>query len=299
MNVFGLALWIVALGLGGQSPETRPCPDRATTGTFTLWQLPAQTHSQIMSYVVRTERGNLIVLDGGVSEDAPYLKEFLSQRGGKVAAWFLTHPHADHVLAFMDILAAPGPIEIGKVYASLPDEAWIGKHCHKVEIWVYQRLAGALKSAKRAVIEPRLGDDLDIDGIRIEVLGVKNPEIHGNAINNSSMVLRFSDRRKSVLFLADLGAEGGDKLLASAYRARLASDYVQMAHHGQRGVSEAFYKVVSPRYCLWPTPKWLWENDKGQGKGSGSWETLTVRAWMDKLDIKRHYVMFEGLHRID
>lgn len=299
MNVLWLAWWITALGQVAQTPEMRPRPDRATTGTFTLWQLPAQTHTQIMSYVVRTKRGDLIVIDGGVPGDAPYLKRFLAQRGGNVAAWFLTHPHSDHVLAFMDILVAPGPIKIGKVYASLPDEPWIRKHCHKVEHWVYQRLVRTLEGANRAVIEPHLGDELQIDGIRIEVLGVKNPEIHANAINNSSMVLRFSDREKSVLFLADLGVEGGDKLIKSAYRSRLPSDYVQMAHHGQRGVSEQFYKVVNPKYCLWPTPKWLWDNDKGQGKDSGTWETLTVRAWMDKLDIKRHYVMFEGLHRID
>ncbi len=56
---------------------------------------------------------------------------------------------------------------------------------------------------------------------------------------------------------------------------------------------------VNPSYCLWPTPQWLWDNDKGQGKGSGTWKTLTVRGWMDKLDIKRHYVMFHGLQQID
>ncbi len=297
------ALWLVGLSVAWgptrQLSETCPYSDRPMTGTFTLWQLPAQTHTQIMSYVVRTERGKLIVIDGGVPGDAPYLKEFLAQRGGKVTAWFLTHPHSDHVLAFMDILVAPGPIKIDKVYASLPEEAWIKDHCHKVEHWVYQRLMSTLKIAKRSVIEPELGDELRIDGMRIEVLGVKNPEVHGNAINNSSLVLRFSDRSKSVLFLGDLGVEGGNKLLKSTYRSRLPSDYVQMAHHGQRGVSEEFYKVVKPTYCLWPTPKWLWDNDKGQGKGSGNWETLTVRGWMAKLDIKRHYVMFEGLHRID
>ncbi len=299
MKMLWLAWSMATVGQAAQAPDPPPCPDPPTKGTFTLWQLPAQTHSQIMSYVIRTEKGRLIVIDGGVAGDAPYLRRFLIQRGGKVAAWFLTHPHSDHVLGCMTILLAPEPITIDKVYASLPDEAWVRKHCIKAEVWVYEKLIRALDMAQRSVIEPRLGDELNIDGMRIEVLGVKNPEIHGNPINNSSMVLRCSDRGKSVLFLADLGVEGGDKLLKGPYRSRLAADYVQMAHHGQRGVSEAFYKVVNPTYCLWPTPKWLWDNDKGQGKGSGRWETLTVRSWMDKLDIKRHYLMWEGLHRID
>ena len=34
--------------------------------TFTLWQLPEQTASQMMSYVLRTAGGKVIVIDGGV-----------------------------------------------------------------------------------------------------------------------------------------------------------------------------------------------------------------------------------------
>ena len=111
--------------------------------------------------------------------------------------------------------------------------------------------------------------------------------------------MRVSDAAKSVLFLADLGVEGGEQLLHGPLAKRLPSDYVQMAHHGQTGVNEAFYQHVNPSYCLWPTPKWLWDNDNGGGKNSGHWRTLEVRAWMDKLPIKAHYPMYEGVHRID
>jgi hypothetical protein len=72
-----------------------------------------------------------------------------------------------------------------------------------------------------------------------------------------------------------------------------------MAHHGQDGVDEDVYLAIQPRCGLWPTPLGLWDNDKGQGKGSGPWKTLTVRAWMDKLPIERHCVMTGGLRRID
>ena len=64
-------------------------------------------------------------------------------------------------------------------------------------------------------------------------------------------------------------------------------------------VDEAFYRAVQPTYCLWPTPRWLWENDSGAGKGSGPWDTLNVRDWMSRLNIRRHYVAADGLHRID
>lgn len=40
------------------------------------------------------------------------------------------------------------------------------------------------------------------------------------------------------------GEECGDKVLKK-YRSHLDCDYVQMAHHGQKGVREEFYKTES------------------------------------------------------
>ena len=111
--------------------------------------------------------------------------------------------------------------------------------------------------------------------------------------------MRLSGQRKSVLFTGDLGVEGGEKLLGGPYRDRLKSDYVQMAHHGQNGVTEAFYIAVSPKYCLWPTPGWLWNNDSGSGVNSGQWKTLEVRQWMRKLNVRKHYVAAFGIQRIE
>ncbi|HQM47336.1 MAG TPA: hypothetical protein PLJ71_01545, partial [Candidatus Hydrogenedentes bacterium] len=182
---------------------------------------------------------------------------------------------------------------------SLPDAAWVGQWGADSEKESYTRFEQTLKDAGRKVEALSLGQNFEIDGIQLEVLGVRNPEITNNAINNSSLVLRLADGVKSVLFLGDLGLEGGEKLLKSPYASRLPSDYVQMAHHGQNGVNEAFYQQARPAYCLWPTPKWLWDNDNGGGTGSGHWHTLEVRAWMDKMPIKKHYVMFEGIHKIE
>jgi len=282
------------MGSSTDDSTTRPAP-----AAFTLWQLPAQTRTQMMSYVIRSAGGKVIVIDGGTAGDAAYLRRFLIDQGGVVEAWFLTHPHSDHVMAFAMIVSDPGSIKITDVYASIPDEEWMRKHANKPDVVEYELFNQSVRKANRNLTELRLGQEFIVDGVRIEVLGVKNPEIHRNAVNNSSVVLRLSDGGKSVLFLADLGVEGGDKLLKSPYRSRLHCDYVQMAHHGQNGVSEAFYRVVNPSYCLWPTPRWLWDNDMGKGKGSGRWKTLEVRAWMDTLHIKRHYVMADGLCRIE
>jgi beta-lactamase superfamily II metal-dependent hydrolase len=251
-----------------------------------------------MAYVLKTSHNKIIVIDGGNLGDAPFLRGFVARLGNHVDAWFISHPHSDHVDALTSILESPGAMRIGEIYASLNDDAWEAQY-ESSDAPTLLSFRAALKHANRSYTEPQLGQVLEIDGVKIEVLGVKNPEIHGNAINESSMVIRISDAKKSVLFLGDLGVEGGKKLLAGPFRDRLHVNYVQMAHHGQNGCDEDFYRAVKPDYCLWPTPRWLWDNNSGAGKGSGPWKTLEVRGWMEKLGVRKNYVAADGLCHID
>lgn len=72
-----------------------------------IYQLAPQTHTQMMGYVIKTPGDSLIVIDGGTAEDADYLLYLLRRLGGnrpRVKAWFLTHPHSDHVYALYDLL---------------------------------------------------------------------------------------------------------------------------------------------------------------------------------------------------
>lgn len=266
--------------------------------TFTLWQLPNQTGIQIMSYVIQSANGKLIVVDGGMPGDAPYLGKFLQERGNKVEAWFISHPHIDHFSALCELLKEPGELQIKAIYGSLLGDAWIDRHTKGDEQTRYHEFVDTLKATHHELEEVSLGQTMDIDGIHIEILAVKNPEILPNGINNSSIAFKVSDSTKSVLFTGDLGAEGGEKALKGPMADKLHADYIQMSHHGQTGTNEAFYQHVGARFCLWPTPKWLWDNDNGGGKGSGPWKTLEVRAWMDKLPIEKHFIMHEGLQEI-
>jgi len=90
--VLGVCLFMV-LGSGALAEE----PNGEQRSTFTLWQLPSRTPSQNMSYVLRSCRGRIIVIDGGNKGDAEYLRGFLAPLGNHVNAWFVSHPHPDHV----------------------------------------------------------------------------------------------------------------------------------------------------------------------------------------------------------
>jgi len=250
------------------------------------------------SYVLQTSHGKIIVIDSGTAGDAPYLRGFLAALGNQVEAWFISHPHPDHVDALTVLLNHPGDLAIDTIYSSLPEGTWIEQY-EPACLTTYREFQLVLQKSSREVSELAIGQLIQIDGVCFEILAVKNPEITSNAINNSSMVMKVSDREKSVLFTGDLGVEGGEKLLHSSSGTKLHADYVQMAHHGQNGVNERFYQAVAPRFCLWPAPLWLWDCDNGGGKGSGPWDTLNVRAWMDKLNIQKHYISGFGLCKIE
>lgn len=130
-----------------------------------------------------------------------------------------------------------------------------------------------------------------------EILYTPNPAYTGNAVNNSSVVLRMHMGGKTVMFLGDLGIEAGEQILAE-YGDGLQNDYCQMAHHGQNGVTRAVYEAVRPKGCLWCTPDWLWDNDLGNGFNTAQFKTVEVRGWMDELKAEIHYVMKDGDQRI-
>jgi len=272
--------------------------DKDSSETFTFWQLPSQSTSQMMSYVIKTSQGKIIVIDGGTTADGEYLKSFINSLGGNVTAWLLTHAHYDHVEAFIWNLqdTSSNRIKIKNIYSNFPTITWIEKY-EKNYAFTIKEFNDAMNKAKRRNIIVNAGDEIDIDEIKIEILYVNTNTFKVNAINNSSLLIKFSDSTKSVLFTGDLGEEAGNDIIKKVAHDKLKSEYVQVAHHGQAGIGKNLYELIDASYYLWPTPLWLWNNDSGGGKNSGPWKTLEVRKWVKELQGKGNYVSGNGLYK--
>lgn len=266
---------------------------------FVVWQLPSQINTIGNSYVFRMNNGKVVVMDGGVKEEAPYLRGFLAALGNEVEAWFISHPHPDHMGALNEILKDPRGIKIKCIYHSELSEDYYSQYekefCSRTKDF-YDNLK---KSGIPVVNYTKPGAITRIGNTYFKILGVKNPEITVNPYNNQCMVIRVWDRKKAFLFLADLGSEGGDKLINGPYRKDLDCYYVQVAHHGQNGVSKDFYRSIKFHACLWPTPSWVYNNDIGKGYNTHILKTIETRNLMDELGIKEHYVSCKGLYRIE
>ena len=268
-------------------------PVSATRNTFILWQLPSQVNTIGNSYIILSRNGKVVVIDGGVDKETSYLRGFLAALGNEVEAWFVSHPHADHIGALTEILKSPQGIVIKKVYHSEFSPSFRsseGVGAAAVANAYYDAIAASGISVTNYTTP---GAQIVIDGVNFKILTVANENILVNTYNNSSMVFRVWDKKKSILFLGDLGLEAGDLLLNSPYRKDLDCDYLQMAHHGQAGVSRDFYRTIRFSVCLWPTPSWVYNNDNGNLK------TLETRAWMQELGITEHYISYQGLCKIE
>ena len=263
------------------------------TPTVRLTQLQDNSSRQMMGYIMKTSTGKVIVIDGGLNEDEPNLVKHIQELGNKVDVWFITHPHEDHASAIIKVIEETD-IPIEKIYYTMNEIEWYKEYEPK-RAEEAERFYNALQNerVKGKTEEVTLNQIINIDFIKCEILGVKNPEITNNGFNNSSMVIKMNLPKSSILFLGDTGEESGEKLL-NMQKDKLKSDIVQVAHHGQGGAKESLYKEINPRICLWPTPEWLWNNDSGGGKGSGPWTTLETRQWMKNLGVKIHVIEKDG-----
>lgn len=262
------------------------------TQTVQLTQLKMNSGRQMMGYILKTNN-KVIVIDGGTKDDAENLKIHINKYGGKVDYWFMTHLHDDHLGAFTEIVKDEN-VEICNIYASLNDKEWYRVN-EPSRYDFAEEFLNILsdEKIKNKVHSPDLNEKLTIDNIKVEILGIRNPEITENPGNEQSMVIRFDTHKSSMIILGDTGVKSSEKLLNNQ-KEKLDCDIVQMAHHGQNGATRELYQAISPKICMWPTPEWLWNNDPGTGYNTGIWKTIETRSWMEELNVQNNYVEKDG-----
>ena len=266
-----------------------------------IHQLTSQSHSQMMSYIIETKDGKIIVIDGGCRCDAAYLLNYVKNlTGGKacIDAWILTHIHADHTGAIIEAYENhKSEFFSERIYYNFPPIEFFVQHeeIYSADGFEFEKRKKEMDPVTQILRE---NDILNFGEAVFEVLYVPDFTVTSNFINNTSVILKMSISGQSMIFLGDLGVEGGDILLKK-HRGELKADFVQMAHHGQSGVSFDVYQAIDPKVCFWDTPLWLWNNDAGSGYDTHIWKTFEVRGWMEKLGVNTHFVTKDGTHRVE
>lgn len=225
-----------------------------------------------MSYIVRLPDGRFIILDGGreFEPDSRRLMQCLADSGSGnkpvIAAWILTHPHANHYRCFIDFVDRYAEaVIVEKVLLNFPraddfvhypglaekDSRFIdSEECVNLP-GLHERIA----ASGAAVYTPHTGQTYQIGAAVCEILSCMDDTIHcAQHINTTSLVFRMELAGQVILWAAD--AQFSAAHLPERYGAYLAADILQVPHHGfESGQPESEiegYRFIHAPICLLP-----------------------------------------------
>ncbi len=175
-----------------------------------------------------------ILVDAGRHERndvVPYLKNLGIE---SIDLLIGTHPHADHIGQFPEVLEA---FEV--------QEVWMSGSLHTTLI--FERTLDAILASNAAYNEPRMGDSFTFGSANIDV--VSPHEITGD-LNDDSVVTRIQFGDVNFLFAGDAEIEAEREMVRSGHD--LSATILQVGHHGSRTSSTIeFLEAVQPEIAIY------------------------------------------------
>lgn len=197
------------------------------------------------AFALRTARGSWVLFDAGRAWEGgdagrrttvPYI----ARRGGRLHAFVLSHPHADHVGGAASVLRALRPVYYFDPGYAGPTPS-------------YRASLTAAREGGVAWRRVRPGDSLVVDEAVITFLAPDSAWTERlDDPNEASTVARIRVGRVTMLMTGDAEA-GEERWLLEHRRGELRADLLKVAHHGSRTSSTSeFLDAVQPRVALIP-----------------------------------------------
>lgn len=272
-------------------------------GGASITLMKGKETGQQLCLIVKSSDGHMLVVDGGLKTNAPYLAEYIRSNGGRVDAWLLTHPHVDHCGALAVMLEQRksgsgeySDLSLGDIYYGFASEDYYRAHEQSYRIPFIEEIDSALASydSSKLHYNSPAGTTIQVGNVSVQIMNqVFLSEVDTG--NNSSIVYMITVGGKKLLVLGDTPYELAQELMKNYSADALKADIVQIAHHGQHGGSLDFYRMISPRYALWPSSEEIW--DKVSDSYDENQTTYTValtKHWMDLIGVEKNYIMKDG-----
>ena len=218
-------------------------------------------HAAGMGYILVTENGKLIVIDGGKpcdAEDFLALLEKQAQGKPEVTLWIMTHPHSDHFGVLHTICKTPellARVDIRTLLYRFPEE-FVEQNGKQSNIEANRMMAELAALCGAACHAPELDEKMTVDGMQLHFLYYPyDCRIINNAFNcnASSLIFTVQAKNKKIMFTGD-AVTRNLYAVTWIYRKKLKCDILQMPHHAlcDTGLLN-FYKEVDAKILLEPT----------------------------------------------
>ena len=236
--------------------------DESSGKYYQITQFPFPTFWGGEAYSIITPEGDLYIIDGGFQgEDGERISRYIEEHGGKVTGWILTHPHVDHIGAFLDYMAVSSE-NVETVYYSPFTREFFEKEedpaIYEIinnpnAILFYQFMDMMEMTKENTNYVPMLtGDKLSIGDLQIECLASFDPDRHD--VNANSLVFTVSYEDFTLLLTGDMTELTLEdmKEQVSKESAFWDVDMIQIPHHGYMAgiASDALYQLTKPEYAL-------------------------------------------------
>lgn len=184
----------------------------------------------------------------------------------RLAAWYVTHFHEDHVGNFIKFAEKYGDkIDAERLIANAPSDAEC-VHSNDPTLRYRDKIPAICSCfhTPMTYYPVQAGWKFYIRNVEFEVL-CTHADLYPEVIytfNDTSTVIRMSVHNTdgngcvqgtpaTILWLGDM-QDVGSQFLRATYGADLRSDMVQISHHGWVGCEWSLYQLVAPRCLLWP-----------------------------------------------
>ena len=229
---------------------------------YEITQLPFPTFWGGEAYSIITPEGDLYLIDGGFQgEDGQRIAQYIEEHGGRVKAWILTHPHVDHIGAFLDYMVSNAD-KVEKVYYSPftreffeeeEDPAVYEVLNNPNAILFYQFLDIKELTQNQVEYVPMLtGDKLMIGDLQLECMASFDPNRHD--VNANSLVFTISYDEFVLLLTGDMTELTLEDMKRDIEEDSICwdADIIQIPHHGYMAgiASDALYQATKPEFAL-------------------------------------------------
>lgn len=207
-----------------------------------------------MGYLIVTDSGRLIVIDGGFAEDVPDLLALMREHTGAqtptVDLWIITHPHGDHYFALRELAKTPEAVSVKTLMYHFPAEFRDrnGNGCLGA-IRDMEQIAAAFGAEVKL---PLVDEHIDAGGLDLHVLYTPTDCSILNNPNQLSLIFTVQGPQKKLMITGDAYSRNM-QIAVWRYDKALKADILQLPHHGLCDTGNMdFYRRVDAKTVLIP-----------------------------------------------